>query len=84
MRLDLALKHSGLLKRRVVAKLYCEKGLVTVNDKVGKPSTEVKDKDIITVKLGQKIVRFVINIKIEGRKIILSYDLLEESKILDA
>lgn len=84
MRLDLALKHSGLIKRRTVAKLYCEKGLVKVNDKVGKPSTEVKDQDIIEVKLGKKIIKFVITIIVEGRRITLSYELLEENKITDA
>lgn len=84
MRLDLALKHSGLIKRRTVAKLYCERGLVKVNDKVGKPSTEVKDQDVIEVRLGKKIIKFVISIEIEGRHITLSYELLEETKITDA
>ena len=84
MRLDLALKHSGLLKRRVVAKLYCEKGLVKVNDKVGKPSTDVKSGDIIEVRLGKKIVKFSILIEIVGRKINLTYDLLDETLITDA
>ena len=56
MRLDLALKHSGLIKRRVVCKAYCERGLVLVNDKVGKPSSEVKDGDIIQITLGNKII----------------------------
>lgn len=84
MRLDLALKHSGLIKRRVVAKLYCERGLVEVNDKVGKPSTEVKDNDIIKVRLGKKIIKFSINIVENGRKITLSYNLIDEQVIADA
>ena len=84
MRLDLALKHSGLIKRRTVAKLYCERGLVKVNDKVGKPSTDVKDQDIIEVRLGKKIIKFVISIEIDGRRITLGYELLEETKITDA
>lgn len=84
MRLDLALKHSGLLKRRVVAKLYCERGLVKVNDKVGKPSTDVKDGDLIEVALGKKIVKFYISIRIEGRKIFLGYELVDENKPTDA
>lgn len=84
MRLDLALKHSGLIKRRTVAKLYCERGLVKVNDKVGKPSTEVKDQDIIEVRLGKKIIKFAITITMEGKRILLSYELLEETKITDA
>ena len=84
MRLDLALKHSGLLKRRVVAKLYCEKGLVKVNHKVGKPSSDVKDGDLIEVTLGNKIVQFYISIRQEGRKIYLGYELVEENKPVDA
>ena len=84
MRLDLALKHSGLIKRRTIAKLYCERGLVKVNDKVGKPSTDVKDQDIIEVKLGKKIVKFAISITIEGRRVLLSYELLDETRITDA
>lgn len=84
MRLDLALKHSGLIKRRVVAKAYCERGLVLINDKVGKPSSEVKSGDVLQVTLGNRIVRFSIDIKIEGKKIILNYDLLEDYKKTDA
>lgn len=84
MRLDLALKHSGLIKRRTVAKLYCERGLVKINNKVGKPSSDVKDGDVIEVTLGKKIVTFTISIHQEGRKIILSYELVDEGKISDA
>ncbi len=84
MRLDLALKHSGLIKRRVVSKAYCERGLVLVNDKVGKPSSEVKSGDIIQVTLGVRVVRFTVDIKQEGKKIFLNYDLLEDYKKTDA
>ena len=84
MRLDLALKHSGLIKRRVVAKAYCERGLVLVNNKVGKPSSEVKSGDIVQVSLGNRVVKFTVDIKIEGRKILLTYDLIEDYKKTDA
>ena len=84
MRLDLALKHSGLIKRRVVSKMYCERGLVMVNDKVGKPSTEVKSGDIVQVKLGDRIVKFTVDIRIEGRKVFLNYELLDDYKKTDA
>lgn len=84
MRLDLALKHSGLIKRRVVAKLYCERGLVSINGKVGKPSSEVKDNDVIKVKFGNKEIEFIISIKQEGRKILLSYELISDKKNSDA
>lgn len=84
MRLDLALKHSGLIKRRVVAKAYCERGLVLVNDKVGKPSSEVKSGDVVQVSLGSRVVKFTVDIKIEGRKVFLNYDLIEDYKKTDA
>ena len=84
MRLDLALKHSGLIKRRVVSKAYCERGLVLVNDKVGKPSSEVKSGDIVQVSLGNRIVKFTVDIKIEGRKVYLNYDLIDDYKKTDA
>jgi len=84
MRLDLALKHSGLIKRRVVAKAYCERGLVLVNNKVGKPSSEVKSGDIVQVTLGNRVVKFTVDIKIEGRKVFLNYDLIDDYKKTDA
>ena len=84
MRLDLALKHSGLIKRRVVCKAYCERGLVLINGKVGKPSSEVKSGDVLQVTLGNKIIKFTLDIKIEGKKIYLNYDLLDEYKKTDA
>ena len=79
MRLDLALKYSGLIKRRTIAKEYCERGLVLVNEKVGKPSTEVKDFDVITVTMGKREIKFEIHIVVNGRKITLEYKLLSES-----
>lgn len=77
MRLDLILKHSGLIKRRTVAKFYCERGLVLVNDKVGKPSTEVKNEDVLIITMGKKILHVKVNIIIDGKKIHLSYELLK-------
>ena len=79
MRLDLALKYSGLIKRRTVSKMYCERGLVLVNEKIGKPSTEVKDGDIITVTMGSRIITFEITIEQIGKKINLSYKLINQS-----
>lgn len=84
MRLDLILKHSGLVKRRTVAKFYCDHGLVTVNDKVGKPSTDVKDQDVISIKIGEKIINFTVHIEVDGRKMIIYYEKLEKSVKTDA
>ena len=84
MRADLFLKESRIIKRRTIAKEYCLRGLVLINDNVGKPSSDVKSGDIIQVTLGNRIVKFTIDIKTEGRKIILNYDLVEDYKKTDA
>ncbi|MBP5151442.1 MAG: RNA-binding S4 domain-containing protein [Lachnospiraceae bacterium] len=57
MRLDKYLKVSRLIKRRTVANEACDNGRVTVNDKVAKASTEVKEGDIITISFGNKDVK---------------------------
>lgn len=80
MRLDLCLKHSGIIKRRTVAKYFCERGLVKINGKVGKPSSEVKNGDIVTVKYGEQEIEMEISLKKEGRVIYVGYELIKESK----
>ena len=55
MRLDKFLKVSRIIKRRTVANVACTAGRVTINDKVAKPSTEVKEGDIISIRLGAKL-----------------------------
>ena len=47
MRLDLVLKLSGLIKRRTVAKELADRGRILINGKAGKPSSEVKEGDIL-------------------------------------
>lgn len=58
MRLDKYLKVSRIIKRRTVAKEACEKGLVEINGKVGKSSSEVKIGDIIEITFGEKKVKY--------------------------
>jgi ribosomal 50S subunit-recycling heat shock protein len=55
MRLDKFLKVSRIIKRRTVANEACSAGKVMINDKVAKPSTEVKEGDIISIRLGAKL-----------------------------
>lgn len=57
MRLDKYLKVSRLIKRRTVANEACSAGRVSVNGKVAKPGTEVKEGDIIEIGFGTKSVR---------------------------
>ena len=54
MRLDKYLKVSRLIKRRTLAKEASESERILVNDKVAKPSKELKIGDIITIEFGRK------------------------------
>lgn len=51
MRIDLLLNKLCLTKTRSIAKNACDKGLVSINGKTAKASNEVKDGDIIHMKL---------------------------------
>ena len=65
MRLDLVLKLSGLIKRRTVAKELAERGRILINDRVAKPSSEVKSGDILELRLGNRIL--IVEITFEER-----------------
>jgi len=54
MRLDKFLKMSRIVKRRGISKEFITNGVVFVNDKLKKPSYEVKEGDIIEVRLKGK------------------------------
>lgn len=68
MRLDLFLKETRLIKRRTIAKELCDAGKVLVNDKVSKPSAEVKEGDIVTLKVGFKEISGVAHIEVRGTR----------------
>ena len=68
MRLDLVLKLSGLIKRRTVAKELADRGRILINDKVAKPSSEVKEGDILELKLGNRILIVEINYILKYKK----------------
>lgn len=57
MRLDKYLKVSRIIKRRTVAKEACEGGRVSINNKVAKPGTEVKEGDIIEIQFASKSLK---------------------------
>ena len=54
MRLDKYLKVSRIIKRRTVACEACDQGKVSLNGKVAKASSQVKEGDIIEVTFGEK------------------------------
>ena len=55
MRIDKFLKVSRIIKRRTVANEACTGGRVSVNQKVAKPSAEVKPGDVISIRFGEHI-----------------------------
>ncbi len=58
MRLDKYLKVSRIIKRRTLANEACTQGRVLINDKVAKPSADVKVGDVIEVRLGDSVRRY--------------------------
>ena len=58
MRLDKYLKVSRIIKRRTVAKEAGEGGRVTINGKVAKPSSEVKEGDVLEIRFGEKMAKY--------------------------
>jgi ribosomal 50S subunit-recycling heat shock protein len=64
MRIDKYLKVSRIIKRRTIAQEACEGGKVMINDKIAKPSSEVKIGDIVTLQFGVKTIKIeVLSIK---------------------
>ena len=58
MRLAKYLKVSRIITRRTVAKEASEGGRVTINGKTAKPSSEVKEGDVLEIRFGDKMARF--------------------------
>lgn len=57
MRIDKYLKVARLIKRRTIAKEVAENERIFVNDKLVKPSYQLKVGDIITIVFGIKTVK---------------------------
>lgn len=74
MRIDLFLKEVRIIKRRTIAKEYCDRGLVMVNNKVVKPSYEVKNGDQIDIKLGAKVLAITASVEPGNKKEKVSYE----------
>lgn len=71
MRLDKFLMDSKIVKRRVLAHNLCEGGKVKKNGKELKPAYKLKENDLITIELANR----VLTIKIGEN---LSFELLKE------
>ena len=79
MRLDLVLKLSRIIKRRTIAKELCDAGKISINGKVSKPSSEVKEGDVLTLRLGQKVSNVKITFIQQGKKEIPTFEELMEN-----
>jgi len=79
MRLDKYLKVARIIKRRTIAKQAAEKEKVEINGKTAKPSSAVKEGDILTLYLGAKIISVKV-LSTELKKDQLMYELLQEEK----
>ncbi len=58
MRLDQFLQKTGIVKRRALAKEFCDRGNVELNGRVAKAAHEVKSGDELSVKFREKRCRY--------------------------
>jgi ribosomal 50S subunit-recycling heat shock protein len=87
MRIDKFLKVSRIIKRRTVANEACASGRVSVNEKISKPSAEVKTGDIISIRFGEHIGHYeILTVKETVSKEQASdmYRILDEDSYLEA
>ncbi len=69
MRIDKYLKLTRLIKRRTVAKELLERDIFSINGRIAKPSSEVKEGDILVLLLGRhKLTIKVIRIASYAKK----------------
>lgn len=83
MRLDKYLKISRLIKRRTVANEACDAGRVSVNGKPAKASYDVKENDVIELKLGERVITVrvkLINEYARKEEAALMYEVVDSKK----
>lgn len=68
MRIDKFLKVSRLIKRRTVANEITKNDRILVNDRVVKPSYQLKIDDIITIEFGTKIIKVRVHSLVDSTK----------------
>lgn len=83
MRLDKFLKVSRLIKRRTLAKEFCDRGQVILNGRVAKAGAEVKRGDLIVVNFGFRQIKIEVLDCVENVPAKMAaglYRVLEEKK----
>ncbi|MGI8787617.1 MAG: RNA-binding S4 domain-containing protein [Pyrinomonadaceae bacterium] len=88
MRLDLFLKTSRLIARRSLAQKFCDAGLIKINDLTAKSSREVKPRDEIEIKRGNRLTRIKVAFIPDKKQIAKSdaanlYEILSEETLAD-
>ena len=86
MRLDKYLKTARILKRRSVSKELADQQRVYVNERIAKPSTEVKEGDLIKVLFGNRELTVrVLQLQKQANKndAALMFEVVEETIILN-
>lgn len=78
MRLDLFLKQTTLIKRRTIAKELADKGRIFMNEKVAKPSSEVRSGDVLKLVLGNRIVTCTAGFEVKGKR---EFPIVIDSKV---
>ena len=78
MRIDKFLKVSRLIKRRTVAKEFCDAGKVQINEKTAKAGDEVREGDELRIQFGSKLVRFKIRSVQDSASKEAAQDMVEE------
>ena len=78
MRLDQLLKYSGLFPKRHIAKFFCSHNAVKVNGVAKKPTAQVKDMDIVSVNIGDKVIEFYFHEEKEDNIIKIGFELIED------
>lgn len=84
MRLDKYLKTARILKRRSVSKELADQQRVYVNERIAKPSTEVKEGDLIKVLFGNRELTVrVLQLQKQANKndAVLMFEVVEETII---
>ncbi|MCX7828349.1 MAG: S4 domain-containing protein [Thermanaerothrix sp.] len=83
MRVDKFLKLSRIVKRRTVAQEMAEAGAVRVAGRVAKPSTEVKDGDLLEVDFPSRFlkVRVLTADEAQLKRKAAPFEVLEDRKV---
>ena len=87
MRIDKFLKVSRIIKRRTVANDACAGGRVMINQKIAKPSAEIKPGDVISIRFGEHIGHYeVLTVKetVTKGEAAGMYKVLEEDSYLSS